>query len=183
MVNLKKYLHYNLWGTWNSVNSFFYRGSVCMKIITRYLLGKALLSNFDRFAYELGAVTTATHKWPHSAFCIYFVNNSCPIERLLCVLLNCVILGLLKDGFNCLCGLVQRVASDEWGRMWKETILSHFTVLFRHFVGGGLELYPNIRFSEGGFNLITAEYEACEFELLCHDVNLYFGTFNFVWPN
>jgi len=48
---------------------------------------------------------------------------------------------------------------------------------------GGLELYQNIRFSEGDLNLITAKYKSSEFELLYHDVNLYFGEINFVWPD
>jgi hypothetical protein len=96
-----------------------------------------------------------------------------------------VILGLLKDDVSS--------AFEEW---YKElpvingeecerkrscpVLRYYFDIWWVWGGGGGLELYPNTRFSEGDLNLITAKYETCEFELLYHDVNLYFGEISFV---
>jgi len=93
-----------------------------------------------------------------------------------------VILGLLKDDVS--------TAFEEWykavpvmngeeceGKRSCPVLRYYFDILCEE---GALELYPNIRFSEGDLNLITAKYKACEFEVLYHDVNLYFGEINFV---
>jgi hypothetical protein len=55
-----------------------------------------------------------------------------------------------------------------------------FYVIISTFCLRALELYQNIWFSEGDLNLITAKSKACDFELLCHDINFYFDEINFV---
>ena len=46
--------------------------------------------------------------------------------------------------------------------------------------GWGVRTVSKYAVFGGRLNLITAKYQACEFELLYHDVNLYFGEINLV---
>jgi hypothetical protein len=157
----------------------FFRGSVCMQII-RHLLGKGLLSNFDKCANELGVVTTATHKWLHKAFCNAIWQMSAgEIAVFYCIVWFSVCWKIilqvpLRSGTN----------SCQWwmGKNVKGRYPVLFYVVISTFCVRGIRTVSKYLVSEGDLNLLTAKRKACVFELLCHNAHLYFGEINFEWP-